>query len=391
MLLNQHPSSLSEATSTPGVASNLKSVVLNPVELRHAICGNARSVKDIKNSCRVLVHLRKDMAPARNRCVLRVKAHTTVDGRSPIHKPLLLITARSPSAIFGEGRLALILQLTGGSNMNAGEGYRGQIPFRPLQLTYAEQERCQELTLQLLDRTLRSYDERDATTTGAPRHTPRHHSNLDSARWKRHKTQENASLYSERDHGGRRDLHMPGDNWQSPAVLLAVGNIQTCLDDVMFGLTTQTFGDIETVGTDGGGPFPEPERHVDGGRAGLAAEHDRAPERLRDLVGIGDHHAREWGSNRVRSSATSSVATAAGASETHDQRQIDVWRTLPRATGRDGRCLHSIVRGDHGAYHGCDRDERDVDRGAGVLGGAEAIGREEAAVVYFERHEEPGK
>ncbi|KAG6608702.1 uncharacterized protein IUM83_14764 [Phytophthora cinnamomi] len=128
--------------------------------------------------------------------------------------------------------------------MNAGEGYRGQIPFRPLQLTYAEQERCQELTLQLLDRTLRSYDERDATTTGAPRHTPRHHSNLDSARWKRHKTQENASLYSERDHGGRRDLHMPGDNWQSPAVLLAVGNIQTCLDDVMFGLTTQTFGDM---------------------------------------------------------------------------------------------------------------------------------------------------
>ncbi|EGZ08473.1 hypothetical protein PHYSODRAFT_254176 [Phytophthora sojae] len=41
--------------------------------------------------------------------------------------------------------------------MHVGEGYRGQIPFRPLQLTFEEQERCQELTLQLLDRTLRSY------------------------------------------------------------------------------------------------------------------------------------------------------------------------------------------------------------------------------------------
>ncbi|EGZ06225.1 hypothetical protein PHYSODRAFT_319756 [Phytophthora sojae] len=103
--------------------------------------------------------------------------------------------------------------------MNAGEGYRGGIPFQPLQLTYEEQERCQELTLRLLDRTLRSYDERDATPHG----TPRHHSNLDSTRWKRHKTQENASLI---------------------LLLLAVGNIQASLDDVMFGLTVQTFGDM---------------------------------------------------------------------------------------------------------------------------------------------------
>ncbi|KAG6577956.1 uncharacterized protein IUM83_19836 [Phytophthora cinnamomi] len=199
--------------------------------------------------------------------------------------------------------------------MNAGEGYRGQIPFRPLQLTYAEQERCQELTLQLLDRTLRSYDERDATTTGAPRHTPRHHSNLDSARWKRHKTQENASLYSERDHGGRRDLHMPGDNWQSPAVLLAVGNIQTCLDDVMFGLTTQTFGDMcvraaSTAPHDVSGatlaklsgpteedPFQSLNVMWMVGEQGWPLSMIVRP-RLRDLVGIGDHHAREWGSNR---------------------------------------------------------------------------------------------
>ncbi|KAF4034775.1 hypothetical protein GN244_ATG13227 [Phytophthora infestans] len=124
--------------------------------------------------------------------------------------------------------------------MEAGEGYRGRIPFKPLQLTFEEQEQCQELTLQLLDRTLRSYDERVVTTRGSPRH----HSNLDSARWKRHKTQSNASLYCERHHIGRRDLQMPGDKWENPAVLLAVGTIQASLDDVMFRVTTQTFGDL---------------------------------------------------------------------------------------------------------------------------------------------------
>ncbi|KAG3096491.1 hypothetical protein PI124_g15999 [Phytophthora idaei] len=38
--------------------------------------------------------------------------------------------------------------------MDTGSGYRGRIPFPPLQLTVEEQERCQELTMQLLDQTL---------------------------------------------------------------------------------------------------------------------------------------------------------------------------------------------------------------------------------------------
>jgi hypothetical protein len=125
--------------------------------------------------------------------------------------------------------------------MDEGSGYPGHIPFGPLRLTVEEQERCQEFTLQLLDRTLRSYDERDATDNGSRRH----HSNLDSARWKRHKTLDNVSLYSERYDEGRRDLHMPGDHWENPAVLLAVGTMQASLDDVMLGLTVQTFGDLQ--------------------------------------------------------------------------------------------------------------------------------------------------
>ncbi|KAF4034776.1 hypothetical protein GN244_ATG13228 [Phytophthora infestans] len=125
--------------------------------------------------------------------------------------------------------------------MDTGSGYRGRIPFSPLQLTVEEQERCQERTLQLLDQTLRSYDERGVAANGSPLH----HSRLTSARWKRVKTQLYTSLYCERRRGGPQDLHMPWGNWKSPLVLLAVGTIHSCLDDVMLGLTTQSFGDMQ--------------------------------------------------------------------------------------------------------------------------------------------------
>ncbi|KAI9920256.1 hypothetical protein PsorP6_015924 [Peronosclerospora sorghi] len=114
------------------------------------------------------------------------------------------------------------------------------VPLDPVDLTVDEQERCHELTLQFLDRTLRSYEEREATRYG----TSRCHSTLDSVRWKRHLTRSNVSLYSERDHGGQRDLHMPGEQWKYSDVLLAVGTIRAPLDDVMLGLTTPTFGDL---------------------------------------------------------------------------------------------------------------------------------------------------
>ncbi|KAL4146309.1 hypothetical protein PRNP1_012175 [Phytophthora ramorum] len=125
--------------------------------------------------------------------------------------------------------------------MDTGSGYRGRIPFAPLQLTFEEQERCQEATLQLLDQMLRDYDERDATTN----RSPRHHSRLGSSRWKRVKTQHNASLYCGLGHTGTQDFRTPGGSWESPAALLAVGTIQGSLDDVMLGLTTQSFADMQ--------------------------------------------------------------------------------------------------------------------------------------------------
>ncbi|KAE9345869.1 hypothetical protein PR003_g7725 [Phytophthora rubi] len=110
-----------------------------------------------------------------------------------------------------------------------------QSPFPPLQLTFEEQQHCHDLSLQLLERTLHSYDERLAGVT------PRHHASLDSARWKLQKTQHNASLYSERVRHIRTDLHLPDDNWQDPTVLLMVGTIPAPLDEVMYGMSIPTF------------------------------------------------------------------------------------------------------------------------------------------------------
>ncbi|RLN58989.1 hypothetical protein BBJ29_001475 [Phytophthora kernoviae] len=120
------------------------------------------------------------------------------------------------------------------------DGLPNHSPFPPLQLTFEEQQHFHDLTLQLLERTLHSYDERLAGLK------PRHHASLDSARWKLQKTQANASLYSERIRHIRTDLHLPEDNWEDPTVLLMVGTIPAPLDEVMFGMATPTFEALKT-------------------------------------------------------------------------------------------------------------------------------------------------
>ncbi|KAF1780639.1 hypothetical protein GQ600_27018 [Phytophthora cactorum] len=110
-------------------------------------------------------------------------------------------------------------------------------PFEPLHLTEKQQQECQDLTFQLLDRTLRSYDACLDSHSG----TPRHHADLDRSRWKQLKTQANASLYAERTGGPWRDFHSPRGN----CTLLAVGTIHDTLDEVMFGLETPDFAAIQ--------------------------------------------------------------------------------------------------------------------------------------------------
>ncbi|KAG7381603.1 hypothetical protein PHYPSEUDO_005807 [Phytophthora pseudosyringae] len=118
-------------------------------------------------------------------------------------------------------------------------------PFAPLHLTKKQQQECQDLTLQLLDRTLRGYDERSECVDSSDAGAPRHHSNLDRSRWKQLKTQTNASLYAEKANSPWRDLNLPGGSWENPCALVAVGTIDDSLDEVMFGLETPDFPTVQ--------------------------------------------------------------------------------------------------------------------------------------------------
>ncbi|KAH7485423.1 hypothetical protein KRP22_006574 [Phytophthora ramorum] len=119
------------------------------------------------------------------------------------------------------------------------DGHRG-VPFEPLRLTRDQQQQCQDLTFQLLDRTLRNYDEREDSVdshSGAPKL----HADLESGRWKQLKTQADASLYVERTCSTWCDLNAPSDNRVKPSVLMAAGTIDGTLEEVMFGLEAPDF------------------------------------------------------------------------------------------------------------------------------------------------------
>ncbi|EGZ23555.1 hypothetical protein PHYSODRAFT_310820 [Phytophthora sojae] len=123
---------------------------------------------------------------------------------------------------------------------------RREAPFAPLRLTRTQRQHCQDITFQLLDRTLRNYDERSDSVDGHVG-TPRHHANLDRGRWKQLKTQTNASLYAERASRSWRDLNLAVEsaNHDKRGTLLAVGTIDGSLDDVMFGLETPDFATVK--------------------------------------------------------------------------------------------------------------------------------------------------
>ncbi|EEY57079.1 uncharacterized protein PITG_20948 [Phytophthora infestans T30-4] len=92
-------------------------------------------------------------------------------------------------------------------------------PFEPLMLTDDEEKDCYDRAFQLLERTLRSYDERDAKSDQGRLH----HSKLDSHKWKLLKTQANASMYVSRGDTTSKDDDISG-------------TIRGELDEVMLGL-----------------------------------------------------------------------------------------------------------------------------------------------------------
>ncbi|KAG1685279.1 hypothetical protein DVH05_008495 [Phytophthora capsici] len=111
-------------------------------------------------------------------------------------------------------------------------------PFQTLQLTDAEQQNCHDRAFQLLDRTLRSYDERDDQAQDGRPSSPLHHSNLDNTRWKLLKTKTDASLYRERGSCTLQDQNLLGGDWQNPVTMLMAGTIHGDLDEIMFGIET---------------------------------------------------------------------------------------------------------------------------------------------------------
>ncbi|KAF1780642.1 hypothetical protein GQ600_1277 [Phytophthora cactorum] len=104
-------------------------------------------------------------------------------------------------------------------------------PFEPLKLTDDEEKDCYDRAFQLLERTLRSYDERDAEGERGRRH----HSKLDSSRWKLLKTQANASIYVAHSATVHQDDGICGEI-ENAITLLTAGTIRGELDEVMLGL-----------------------------------------------------------------------------------------------------------------------------------------------------------
>ncbi|GMF38648.1 unnamed protein product [Phytophthora lilii] len=168
------------------------------------------------------------------------------------------------------------------------------VPFRPLKLSPEERQHCQDRAFQLLDRTLRSYDERDGQGDGGHRaNAPLHHSNLDNTRWKLLKTQANASAYTERNSSSSvfRDQNLLGGDWENPVVILMAGTVQGDLDEIMLGVEIPDAPSLK-VRIEAYTKQPVESQ--------LAAQGSDATTGLRDLGFYRDHDARKWRSHWLR-------------------------------------------------------------------------------------------
>ncbi|ETK78933.1 hypothetical protein F441_15427 [Phytophthora nicotianae CJ01A1] len=119
-------------------------------------------------------------------------------------------------------------------------------PFQTFNLSDQERQHCHDRAFQLLDRTLRSYDERDGQAENGRSSAPRHHSNLDNTRWKLLKTQADASMYTERNSCTLQDYNLLGGDWENPVVLLMAGTIRGDLDEIMLGIETPDTSSFRT-------------------------------------------------------------------------------------------------------------------------------------------------
>ncbi|KAG7388125.1 hypothetical protein PHYPSEUDO_013085 [Phytophthora pseudosyringae] len=101
------------------------------------------------------------------------------------------------------------------------------------ELSPEDREHCQDVTTQLLDRTLFECEELDLDPT-----SPSCHARLDNRRWKKLQTHSNVTLYADRRPNAAWLPVMHRKDWEHPISVVAVGEMNCSVDDVLLALVT---------------------------------------------------------------------------------------------------------------------------------------------------------
>ncbi|GMF27550.1 unnamed protein product [Phytophthora fragariaefolia] len=102
-----------------------------------------------------------------------------------------------------------------------------------LDLSPQDKEYCRDVTTQLLDRTLYECEELGLDT--APNASM---ARLDSRQWKRLQTHPNTTLYADRNPKAAWSPTMHREDWGHPIAVVAVGEFQCSVDDMLLALVT---------------------------------------------------------------------------------------------------------------------------------------------------------
>ncbi|KAF1784184.1 hypothetical protein GQ600_1570 [Phytophthora cactorum] len=102
-----------------------------------------------------------------------------------------------------------------------------------LELSAEDREHCQDVTTQLLDRTLFECEELDLDTTNS-----NCHARLDNKRWKKLQSHPSVTLYADRRPNAAWLPVMHREDWEHPISVMAVGEMNCSVDDVLLALMT---------------------------------------------------------------------------------------------------------------------------------------------------------
>ncbi|EEY69747.1 uncharacterized protein PITG_06234 [Phytophthora infestans T30-4] len=102
-----------------------------------------------------------------------------------------------------------------------------------LELSAEDREYCQDVTTQLLDRTLFECEELDLDTAGS-----NCHARLDNKRWKKLQSHLSVTLYADRRPNAAWLPVMHREDWDHPISVVSIGEMNCSVDDVLLALVT---------------------------------------------------------------------------------------------------------------------------------------------------------